>query len=250
MTRKKKYVVIPQGEANKHSNHVSPVVKIKERLAEKRKSNRLIPRNLSQETYLLTLNNPKKNIVFAIGSAGTGKTGLACQWAIDQLQAGLYDKIIITRPAVSVDEDIGFLPGSIEEKMAPWLIPILDFFGDTFEPDEIKLLIDEGIIVICPLAFIRGRTFKNSIVIADEQQNSTPSQMKALLTRIGENSKMIVTGDLKQADKPSCNGLLQFLELYNRFENSIHVSVCKFAPSDIERHPAVKEILAIYGDLD
>lgn len=249
MTRKKKYVVIPQGETSR-VKETSPVMKIKERLAEKRKSKRMIPRNLSQERYLLTLNNPKKNIIFAIGSAGTGKTGLACQWAIDQLQEGAYDKIIVTRPAVSVDEDLGFLPGSIDDKMAPWLIPILDFFGDIFEPDDIKLLIQEGIIELAAMSFIRGRTFKNAIIIADEQQNSTPSQMKALLTRIGENSKMIVTGDLKQADKPSCNGLLQFLELYNQFENSVYVSVCNFTPMDVERHPAVKEILAIYGEVD
>lgn len=109
-------------------------------------------------------------------------------------------------------------------------------------------MIKEGVIEISPLAYMRGRTFKNSFIIADEMQNATPSQMKMLLTRIGEYSRIVVTGDLQQADRPSSNGLLEFLELYNQFEDHYHVDVCNFVSADIERHDAVKEILEIYGE--
>jgi len=118
------------------------------------------------------------------------------------------EKIIVTRPAVSADEDLGFLPGTLEEKMAPWTRPIFDVFSGIFLCNEIENMIQEGIIEISPLAYMRGRTFKNAYIIADEMQNATPSQMKMLLTRIGENSKMAVTGDLAQADRLKDNGLL------------------------------------------
>jgi phosphate starvation-inducible protein PhoH and related proteins len=208
----------------------------------------IYPKNLSQETYLLKLNNPQKMIIFAIGPAGTGKTMLAVQWAIDQLKYGDATKIIITRPAVSVDEDHGFLPGTLNEKMEPWTKPIMDVFAENYNARDITNMINEGVIETSPLAYMRGRTFKNAVVIADEMQNATPSQMKMLLTRLGQSSKMVVTGDLQQADRPSNNGLLEFLKLYNNFEDHRYVDICHFTTSDIERHEAVKEILAIYGD--
>jgi phosphate starvation-inducible protein PhoH and related proteins len=208
----------------------------------------IYPKNLSQETYLLKLNNPQKMIIFAIGPAGTGKTMLAVQWAIDQLKYGDATKIIITRPAVSVDEDHGFLPGTLNEKMEPWTKPIMDVFAENYNARDITNMINEGVIETSPLAYMRGRTFKNAVVIADEMQNATPSQMKMLLTRLGQGSKMVVTGDLQQADRPSNNGLLEFLKLYNNFEDHRYVDICHFTTSDIERHEAVKEILAIYGD--
>ena len=226
----------------------SNVINIDQRLNEKRKRVQIYPKNLSQETYLLKLNDTNKMIVFAIGPAGTGKTMLGVQWAIDQLKYGSADKIIITRPAVSVDEQHGFLPGDLNQKMEPWTKPIFDVFAENFNAREIENFVREGVIETSPLAYMRGRTFKNAVIIADEMQNATPSQMKMLLTRLGQNSKMVVTGDLQQADRPSNNGLLEFLQLYNDFRDHRYVDLVHFTVSDVERHEAVKEILAIYGD--
>jgi phosphate starvation-inducible PhoH-like protein len=208
----------------------------------------IYPKNLSQETYLLKLNDPQKMIIFAIGPAGTGKTMLAVQWAIDQLKYGSADKVVITRPAVSVDEQHGFLPGDLNQKMEPWTKPIMDVFSENYAARDVENMIREGVIEVSPLAYMRGRTFKNAVIIADEMQNATPSQMKMLLTRLGQKSKMVVTGDLQQADRPSNNGLLEFLQLFNNFKENRYVDVCHFTVGDIERHEAVKEILAIYGD--
>ena len=224
------------------------VININQRLDEKRRRVQIYPKNLSQETYLLKLNDPQKMIVFAIGPAGTGKTMLAVQWAIDQLKYGHADKIIITRPAVSVDEDHGFLPGTLQEKMEPWTKPIMDVFAENYSVREIENFVKEGVIETSPLAYMRGRTFKNAVIIADEMQNATPSQMKMLLTRLGIGSRMVVTGDLQQADRPSNNGLLEFLGLFNNFNNHRYVDLCHFTTEDVERHEAVKEVLAIYGD--
>lgn len=226
----------------------SNVINIDQRLNEKRKRVQIYPKNLSQETYLLKLNDPNKMIIFAIGPAGTGKTMLGVQWAIDQLKYGSADKIIITRPAVSVDEQHGFLPGDLNQKMEPWTKPIFDVFAENFNAREIENFVKEGVIETSPLAYMRGRTFKNAVIIADEMQNATPSQMKMLLTRLGQGSKMVVTGDLQQADRPSNNGLLEFLQLYNNFRNHRYVDIVQFDIQDVERHEAVKEILAIYGD--
>ncbi len=226
----------------------SNVINIDHRLNEKRKRVQIYPKNLSQETYLLKLNDSNKMIIFAIGPAGTGKTMLGVQWAIDQLKYGTADKIIITRPAVSVDEQHGFLPGDLNQKMEPWTKPIFDVFAENLHAREIENFVREGVIETSPLAYMRGRTFKNAVIIADEMQNATPSQMKMLLTRLGQGSKMVVTGDLQQADRPSNNGLLEFLQLYNNFENHRYVDIVHFDIDDVERHEAVKEILAIYGD--
>ena len=208
----------------------------------------IIPRNLSQETYLELLKNPKKYIVFAIGPAGTGKTMLAVQMAIKLYKEGMVSKIIITRPAVSVDEDHGFLPGTLNQKMEPWTRPIMDVFEEYYHPKEIVDMLGDGVIEISPLAYMRGRTFKNAFIVADEMQNATPSQMKMLLTRIGENSRMVVTGDLNQADRPKENGLLQFCELYGQGGDYRMVAMARFDTRDVERHPVVKEILKIYKE--
>jgi phosphate starvation-inducible protein PhoH and related proteins len=224
------------------------VINIDQKLQRKRRHVQIYPKNLSQENYLLKLNDAQKMIIFAIGPAGTGKTMLAVQWAIQQLNWGDITKIIITRPAVSVDEQHGFLPGDLNQKMEPWTKPIMDVFAENYSAREIEHMIREGVIEISPLAYMRGRTFKDSIVIADEMQNATPSQMKMLLTRLGQGSQMVVTGDLQQADRPSNNGLLEFLGLYNDFANHRYVDVCHFTVGDVERHDAVKEILAIYKD--
>jgi phosphate starvation-inducible PhoH-like protein len=226
----------------------SNVINIDQKLHKKRRQVQIYPKNLSQENYLLKLNDPNKMIVFAIGPAGTGKTMLAVQWAINQLNFGDITKIVITRPAVSVDEQHGFLPGDLNQKMEPWTKPIMDVFAENYNARELEHMIKEGVIEISPLAYMRGRTFKDSVIIADEMQNATPSQMKMLLTRLGQGSHMVITGDLQQADRPSNNGLLEFLGLYNDFANHRYVDICHFTVGDVERHDAVKEILAIYKD--
>ena len=206
----------------------------------------LLPKNLSQETYIDALEDTNINIVFAIGYAGTGKTYLASLYAIQQLKNGQCDKIIITRPNIAVDDkDIGFLPGNIMQKMAPWTKPILDVFEEYFSVKEIAAMIEENIIELVPLAYIRGRTFKNAVVILDEAQNTTRNSMLSALTRIGDNSKIIVTGDTKQSDRGASNGLTDFI---GRFESSEHIAVCKFGQQDVERHPVISEILKMYGE--
>ena len=210
----------------------------------------IVPRNLSQENYLELLKNSRKFIVFAIGPAGTGKTMLAVQMAIKLFKEGQISKIVVTRPAVSVDEEHGFLPGTLNQKMEPWTRPIFDVFEEYYHPKEITEMLEDGVIEISPLAYMRGRTFKNAFVIADEMQNATPSQMKMLLTRLGENSRMVVTGDLNQADRPKENGLLQFCELYAQGGEYRMIAMARFETKDIERHPVVKEVLRIYKEDD
>lgn len=233
--------------SNNNNNSTANVVKINNFLPKKNRNVDILPRNKSQENYVLTLLDPGKDIVFGIGPAGTGKTMLACQVAVKKFLQGEVDRIVVTRPAVSADEDLGFLPGTLEEKMAPWTRPIFDVFREYFYANEIEGMIQEGVIEISPLAYMRGRTFKDAIIIADEMQNATPNQMKMLLTRIGNNSKMIVTGDLAQADRLKDNGLIDFVSHLRDFESS-RISVCEFAQKDIERHQAVKEVLQVYGD--
>jgi phosphate starvation-inducible PhoH-like protein len=204
-------------------------------------------RSQNQKTYLQKLQNEETSIVFAIGPAGTGKTMLAVMHGIRLFQEGLVDKIIVTRPAVSVDEDLGFLPGDLNEKMAPWTRPIFDVMGEYYKQSDIAEMLKEGVIEISPLAYMRGRTFKNAYIIADEMQNATANQMKMLLTRLGEGSKMVVTGDLAQADRVSDNGLINFCNLLANKQTK-HIDIVQFDHKDIERHDAVKEVLSIYGD--
>jgi len=147
-----------------------------------------------------------------------------------------------------VDEDLGFLPGTLEDKMAPWTRPIFDVLREYFTAKEIEGMIAEGVIEIAPLAFMRGRTFKKAYIIADEMQNSTANQMKMLLTRLGEGSKMAVTGDLNQADRMKDNGLIDFVNQLTRFGDATHLATVTFGHQDIERHDAVKEVLEVYGD--
>ena len=210
----------------------------------------LIPKSLTQESYIDLLTDPNKLIIFATGPAGTGKTMLAVLAALKAYQAGEVSRIVVTRPAVGVDdEDHGFLPGTLNEKMAPWTRPIFDIIGEHYRQSDIAKMLDEQTIEISPLAYMRGRTFKHSWIIADEMQNATPSQMKMLLTRLGEGSKMIVTGDTRQADrKEADNGLLDFKRLVDDYRNCKFVSGVEFNHKDIQRHPAVLEILKIYKE--
>jgi phosphate starvation-inducible PhoH-like protein len=205
-------------------------------------------RNANQKSYLSKLYSETTSIVFAIGPAGTGKTMLAVQYGIKLFQEGIVDKIVVTRPAVSVDEDLGFLPGTLNEKMAPWTRPIFDVFSEYYQAKDIAKMLEDGTIEISPLAYMRGRTFKNAYIIADECQNTTVNQMKMLLTRLGEGSKMVVTGDLAQADRLSDNGLIDFCNLLEQKEYLEHIDIIRFDHKDIERHNAVKEVLAVYGE--
>ena len=205
-------------------------------------------RNANQKLYLQKLYEEATSIVLAIGPAGTGKTMLAVQFGIKLFQEGKVDRIVVTRPAVSVDEDLGFLPGTLNEKMAPWTRPIFDVLGEYYQTKEIAKMLEEGVIEISPLAYMRGRTFKNAYIVADEMQNATVNQMKMLLTRLGEGSKMVVTGDLAQADRVSDNGLINFCNLLTGKTGLQHIDLIQFDARDIERHNAVKEVLAVYGE--
>jgi phosphate starvation-inducible PhoH-like protein len=210
----------------------------------------LIPKSRNQEAYIDLLEDPQRLIVFATGPAGTGKTMLAVLAALKAFRAGECSRIVITRPAVGVDdEQHGFLPGTLNQKMEPWTRPIFDIIEEYYKPQEVARLLDEKYIEIAPLAYMRGRTFKNSWIIADEMQNATPSQMKMLLTRLGENSKMVVTGDTQQADrKAKDNGLLDFQRLMADFKDSQYIAGVEFAIKDVRRHPAVAEVLKLYGE--
>ena len=208
----------------------------------------LTPRNAHQRRYINLLNDWSKTILFAVGPAGTGKTMLAVQAAIRSFNAKEIDKIIVTRPAVSVDEEHGFLPGSLTEKMEPWTKPIFDVFYEHWSHRQVEYFLEEGKIEISPLAYMRGRTFKRAWIIADEMQNATASQMKMLLTRIGDDSRMVVTGDLKQGDRIDDNGLADFLGLLLRTEDTSSIDVVRFDVQDVERHAAVRAVLKIYGE--
>jgi phosphate starvation-inducible PhoH-like protein len=212
----------------------------------------IIPRSRTQEAYVTALLNNDKHMVFASGPAGTGKTMLAVLASIKAYKQGLCDKIILTRPAVGVDDEKhGFLPGDLNQKMEPWTRPLFDVFHEYYSPSETTKMLEEQIIEISPLAFMRGRTFKNAWIVADEMQNATPNQMKMLLTRLGEGSKIVVTGDVKQTDrKETDNGLLDFMHLVSSFGGSKFIEAVQFSHKDIERHPAVTEVLSIYGDKD
>ncbi len=206
----------------------------------------MIPRNTAQEAYVEELLD--KRMVFAVGPAGTGKTLLAVLRAIKALREGEITKIILSRPAVSVDEKHGFLPGTLNEKMEPWTRPIFDVFEEHYGLMATKAMLEDGTIEIAPLGFMRGRTFKNAYVIIDEAQNTTVDQMKMALTRIGEGSSMVITGDLKQHDRGfSQNGLKDFIEKIAK-RNSKNISICYFKKEHIERDPLVSEVIDIYGE--
>jgi phosphate starvation-inducible PhoH-like protein len=240
-----------------------------------------------QKVYMRKLAKGHHDILIASGPAGTGKTYLAVLEAIKEYRAGNIDKIIVTRPNVGAGDDLGHLPGSLIEKMAPWMQPILDVFKECYEVHEVERMLRDEIIEISPLVFMRGRTFKNAFVIADEMQNTTVEQFKMFLTRIGENSRMVITGDMEQHDRGhERSGLEDFLtRWYAKQEAAVerdvplaalHVSAVasdeddvleltdvfdrpaeprihdrighiNFTREDVVRHAVISEVLAIYG---
>ena len=208
--------------------------------------------------YCKLLKTKSKKIVIANGPAGTGKTLFATEFGVRYFLTNTYEKLIFTRPSVSVDEELGFLPGTLEEKMAPWVRPIYDVLYNFLSPKEVQQLMEDKVIEIAPLGYMRGRTFKNAWIVADEMQNSTISQMKMLLTRLGENSRLVVTGDLQQFDRSfENNGLDDFLRKiqYKQKKELEEVEISKkessivsfeFKKGDIQREEVVKEVLDIY----
>lgn len=207
----------------------------------------LVPKSLGQERLVLSLLDDSVPVTIAVGPAGTGKTYLAMQAAVRALRQAQVDRLILTRPAVGVeDERHGFLPGDLVAKMEPWTRPLLDVLREYYHPREIMNMIENQTIEIAPLAFMRGRTFKHSWIIADEMQNATPNQMKMLLTRIGEGSKITVTGDVEQTDrKTHDNGLLDLAERLQAQEVN-GLSVIRLSGRDIQRHPLIDKVLGLY----
>ncbi len=209
----------------------------------------LIPRTRNQEALVLALQNPDAHIVVTAGPAGTGKTYLAMLAAIKALKQGECDRLILTRPAVGVEgEQHGFLPGNLIAKMEPWTRPLFDVMREYYRPQDILAMIDDQVVEIAPLAFMRGRTFKNSWIIADEMQNATPAQAKMLMTRIGSHSKIVITGDVEQADRlTKQNGLL---DLVTRLQQTSvkGIEVCEMTARDIQRHSIISGVLKLYAD--
>ena len=207
----------------------------------------LIPRTKNQERLVLALQDAAQHIVVTVGPAGTGKTYLAMQAAVKALKEGECDRIILTRPAVGVeDEKHGFLPGNLVAKMEPWTRPLLDVLREYYRPQEIATMIDDQVIEIAPLAFMRGRTFKHAWIIADEMQNATPAQCKMLMTRIGTNSKIVITGDVEQADRQlGENGLMDLCERLQK-GGVEGIAVCALDGRDVQRHKIIGPILKLY----
>lgn len=217
---------------------------------------KIVPKDDHQKRLEQLLKNDSVKILLVTGAAGTGKTLLSCQEALSQFQQKKKQKIVITRPLVFVEnEELGFLPGNMNEKMSPWTLPILDHMKEFIETNELKRLIHENKIEISPLGYMRGRTFKNSFIILDEAQNTTPQQMKMFLTRIGSHSKMVVNGDLDQSDlsKGITNGLEDFLLRINKhYEGNPRsmyddgFGVLHLQKENTYRHPIIENILTIY----
>ena len=206
------------------------------------------PRSPNQHKYWNMLKDDKKSIVIAHGPAGCGKTLLATQNGIDLLKLQKIEKIVITRPVVGADEDIGFLPGTLQRKMEPWTRPLIDIFHKNYTINRVQKMIREEQIEIAPLAFMRGRTFENAYIIADEMQNTTVNQFKMLMTRIGEGSKLVITGDLDQTDRGKDNGMADFLHKLWRSQ-AHHICNVQLLGEDIVRHKAVTEALRIYDSV-
>ena len=204
---------------------------------------KIYPRTAGQSAYFKLLQN--NEVVFGLGPAGTGKTYMAVAWAVDCLKRRQVDRIVLSRPAVEAGERLGFLPGDMKEKVDPYLRPLYDALYDMMPAEKVDRMLASGEIEIAPLAFMRGRTLSNAFVIIDEAQNTTPVQMKMVLTRLGEDSRMIITGDLSQIDLPS--GQLSGLsDAVNRLDHIKGIGIIRLSGDDVVRHPVVARILKAY----
>jgi phosphate starvation-inducible PhoH-like protein len=210
-------------------------------IATNRKS--IVPKTLGQKLYLQSM--LKHPVVFGIGPAGTGKTYLAMAAAVSALLKNEVQRLILTRPAVEAGETLGFLPGDLREKILPYLRPLYDALHDMLEPEDIARLTEKGIIEIAPLAYMRGRTLSNAFIILDEAQNTTPEQMMMFLTRLGDESRMVVTGDITQIDLPrsKLSGLLEVRHILTHMPG---IDFHTFSGADVVRHPLVAQIIAAY----
>jgi len=205
--------------------------------------NKIFPRTAGQARYFKLLRD--NEVVFGLGPAGTGKTYMAVAWAVESLKKRQVERIILSRPAVEAGERLGFLPGDMKEKVDPYLRPLYDALYDMMPADKVDRMLAAGEIEIAPLAFMRGRTLTNAFVIIDEAQNTPPVQMKMVLTRLGEESRMIITGDLTQIDLPG--GQLSGLsDAVNRLENIKGIGIIRLSGEDVVRHPVVARILKAY----
>jgi len=208
---------------------------------------RVKPRNLNQQEYVKKMLS--HDLVFSVGPAGTGKTYLAVAVGLHLLTKGMFSRLILTRPVIEAGENLGFLPGTLEEKIDPYVRPLYDAIHDMLPGDETRYLIEDGVIELAPLAYMRGRTLANSFVILDEAQNTTSLQMKMFLTRLGENSKMVITGDVSQIDLPvGRQSGLREAESY--FKDVEGIAFHYFNRNDVVRHGLVKKIIEIYENHD
>ena len=203
------------------------------------------PKTEGQRSFIEAME--KKTIVFAVGPAGTGKTYLAVAYAVSMLKKGEIHRIILTRPAVEAGESLGFLPGDLKEKVDPYLRPLYDALHDLMGAETTEKLIEKGTIEIAPLAYMRGRTLDDAVIILDEAQNTTPAQMKMFLTRLGFQSRMIITGDVTQVDLPKSqrSGLMDAVGLLKGIEE---IGVLQLSSDDVVRHPLVQKIIDRYGE--
>ena len=203
----------------------------------------IFARTEKQKTYISNL--AKNNIIFSLGPAGTGKTYLAVAVAVSKLMSGEVKKIILSRPAVEAGENLGFLPGDLKEKIDPYLIPLYDSLYELVGYEKMQKKIEDGTVEIAPLAFMRGRTLKDSFVILDEAQNATDTQIKMFLTRLGKNTTMVVNGDPSQIDLPGSksSGLLKSINILDDIDE---IKITRFDTSDVQRHPLVSKIIDAY----
>ncbi len=207
----------------------------------------LRPRTLRQKTYVEAIE--RHDLTLAIGPAGTGKTFLAAIQAVRMLQERRVERLVLTRPAVEAGERLGFLPGDLQQKVDPYLRPLYDALHGLLGNERTAQLLDKGVIEVAPLAFMRGRTLADAFVILDEAQNTTCAQMRMLLTRLGENARMVVTGDTTQIDLPpgQLSGLVEAAQVLQGVEG---VAICQFSDADVVRHPLVQRLVQAYARRD
>ncbi len=207
----------------------------------------LRPRTLRQKTYVEAIE--RHDLTLAIGPAGTGKTFLAAIQAVRMLQERKVERLVLTRPAVEAGERLGFLPGDLQQKVDPYLRPLYDALHGLLGNERTAQLLEKGVIEVAPLAFMRGRTLADSFVILDEAQNTTCAQMRMLLTRLGENARMVVTGDTTQIDLPQgqLSGLVEAAQVLQGVEG---VAICQFSDADVVRHPLVQRLVQAYARRD
>ena len=224
-----------------------PVPPPPEALVKTRGGRNVAPRTPGQKRYVEAMG--RTDVVFAIGPAGTGKTYLAVCMAVRVLREGLVKRLILTRPAVEAGEKLGFLPGTFEAKVNPYLRPLYDALYDLVDPAQVRKYAEHDVIEVAPLAYMRGRTLSDAFVILDEAQNTTPGQMKMFLTRMGEGSRVVVTGDITQIDLPhaTTSGLVHASRVLQGVKG---VSFCEFGQRDIVRHPVVQRIVDAYEKND